>query len=48
MDNLLLFTPTKESHFAKLEDLLKGSVQKWVDNLSKEMPTVQNRVAVCG
>ena len=23
MDDLLLFTPTKESHFAKLEDLLK-------------------------
>ena len=24
MDNLLLFTPTKSSHFAKLEDLLKA------------------------
>ena len=24
MDNLLLFTPTKTSHFAKLEDLLKA------------------------
>ena len=24
MDNLLLFTPTKKSHFAKLEDLLKA------------------------
>ena len=24
MDDLLLFTPTKESHFAKLEDLLKA------------------------
>ena len=25
MDNLLLFTPTKISHMAKLEDLLKVS-----------------------
>ena len=24
MDNLLLFTPTKQSHFDKLEDLLKA------------------------
>ena len=24
MDNLLLFTPTKSSHFDKLEDLLKA------------------------
>ena len=24
MDNLLLFTPTKSSHFEKLEDLLKA------------------------
>ena len=24
MDDLLLFTPTKESHFAELEDLLKA------------------------
>ena len=24
MDYLLLFTPTKESHFAKLEDLLRA------------------------
>ena len=24
MDDLLLFTPTKKSHIAKLEDLLKG------------------------
>ena len=24
MDDLLLFTPRKESHFAKLEDLLKA------------------------
>ena len=24
MDDLLLFTPTKKSHFAKLEDLLKA------------------------
>ena len=28
MDDLLLFTPTKKSHIAKLEDLLKALLQK--------------------
>ena len=27
MDNLLLFTPLKNSHIAKLEDLLKGLIK---------------------
>ena len=40
MDDLLLFTPTKESHFAKFEDLLKALCKKWVENISKEMSTV--------
>ena len=30
MDDLLLFTPTKESHFAKLEDLVKSFMQKQI------------------
>ena len=48
MDGLLLFMPTKKSHFAKLEDLLKSFMQKLVENFSKEMPAVQDRVAVYG
>ena len=47
MDDLL-FTPIKKSHFVKLEDLLKGFVQEWVENFSKEMPAVQDRVTVYG
>ena len=30
MDNLLLFTPTKKSHIAKLEDLLQALLKKWI------------------
>ena len=47
MDDLLLFTPTKESHFAKLEDLLKA-LCKWIENFFKEMPVVQDIVAIYG
>ena len=40
MDDLLLFTPTKVSHFAKLEDLLKALCKKLVENISKKMSTI--------
>ena len=30
MDDLLLFMPTKESHFAKLEDLLRALCKNWL------------------
>ena len=29
MDNLLLFTPTKKAHMAKLEDLIKSFIKEW-------------------
>ena len=29
MDDSLLFTPSKKSHIAKLEDLLKVLLKKW-------------------
>ena len=29
MDNLLLFTPSKKVHMAKLEHLLKALLKKW-------------------
>ena len=38
MDDLLLSTQMKSSHFDKLEDLLK--VQKWIENFSKEMSII--------
>ena len=36
----LLFTLTKKSQMAKLEDLIKGIVEEWVKDFSKEMPIV--------
>ena len=44
MDDLFLFTPTKTSHFAKLEDLLKALCKKWTENIPKEVPTFQNKL----
>ena len=40
MDDLLLFTSIKSSHFEKLEDLLKSLLQKWSEDFSKEMPVI--------
>ena len=40
MDNLLLFTLTKSSHFKKLEDLLKALCKNVSEDFSKEMPTI--------
>ena len=41
MDDLLLFTPNKQSHFEKLEDLLKALCKHGL-KISPKMPTVQN------
>ena len=40
MDDLLLFTPTKQSHFDKLEDLLKALCR--IENFPKEMSVIQD------
>ena len=37
MDDLLLFTPSKSSHIAKLR-FAKGIIEKWTENIPKEMP----------
>ena len=42
MDDLLLFTLTKLSHFEKLEDLIESFAQEWFEDFSKQMPTMQN------
>ena len=41
MDDLLLFTPSKESHMSKLEDLLR-------ENITKEMSIVENQSTLHG
>ena len=43
MDDLLLFTPSKSSHTDKLEDFVKGIVEKWIKNLPKEVTIFQNQ-----
>ena len=40
LDDLLLFTPSKSSHIAKLEDLLKALLKKWSEDIPKEMPII--------
>ena len=37
MDDLLLFTPTKKSHIAKLLRFVKGITLKWTRDITKEM-----------
>ena len=48
MDDLLLFTPSKKAHIAKLEDLLKAFEKEWIENISKEMSIIQDRTPVYG
>ena len=42
MDDLLLFMPTKQSHFDKLKDLLKTLCKNGLKNFPEEMSVVQN------
>ena len=36
MNNLLLFTPMKKSHIAKLEDILKALLKNWLKISTKK------------
>ena len=42
MDDLLLFTSSKDSHMDKLEDLLKALLKNGLKISPKEVPIVQN------
>ena len=46
MDDLLLFTPTKESHFAKLEDLLKALCKNGLKISPKKCNTMGNTIFI--
>ena len=48
MDDLLLFTPSKESHINKLEDLLKALLKNGLKNITKEMPVIQDQPTIHG
>ena len=46
MDDLLLFTPSKELHFHKLEDLLKVLCKNGIEDIPKEMSIILDRITV--
>ena len=48
MDDLLLFTPSKESYMNKLEHLLKALLKKWTKDITKEMSIVQDQPTING
>ena len=47
MDDLLLFTPSKKAHMAKLEDLLKALLKNGL-KISPKMSVIQNRTTIHG
>ena len=48
MDDLLLFTPSRESHMPKLEDLLKTLLKNGLKISPMKLLTIKNRIAVHG
>ena len=48
MDDLILFTPSKESCMNKLEDILNALLKKWIKSVAQEMSIVQNQLTVLG
>ena len=48
LEDLLLFTPSKTTHLAKLEDLLKALCKNGLKNSPKEVSTFQDRTTVYG
>ena len=40
MDDLLLFTPSKNPHITKLENLLKVTTKEWLEDIPKEMSVI--------
>ena len=48
MDDLLLFTPSKDSHMNKLEDLLKALLKNGLKNITKEMSIIQDQHTIMG
>ena len=48
MDDLLLFTPSKKAHMAKLEDLLKALLKNGFKILPEKVSVIQNRTTIHG
>ena len=48
MDDLILFTPSKESHMNKLEDILNALLKNGLKSVAQEVSIVQNQLTVHG
>ena len=48
MDDLLLFTPFKNSHMNKIGRLIKSFVKEWTEDITKEMSMVQDKPTIHG
>ena len=48
MNALLLFTLSKSSHIAKLEDILKALLKNGLENIPKEMSVIWDKFAIYG
>ena len=48
MDNLLLLTPTKKSHKAKIRRFIESLTQKWTKDFAEEMSIVEKRIKIYG
>ena len=47
IDDLIVFTPSKESHMNKLEDT-KCYIEKWTKSVTQEVSIIQNQLTVHG
>ena len=48
MDDLILFTPSKESHMNKLERYIECFIKEWTKNITYEMSSIQDQLKVYG
>ena len=48
MDDLLLFTPSKNSHMNKFGRLTKILIEEWTKNITKGMPIIQDKPTIHG
>ena len=45
MDDLILFTPSKESHINKY---IEHFIKEWIEDITQEMPIIQDQLAIYG
>ena len=48
MDNLILFTPSKDSHTNKLKDILNALLKNGTEDITQEVPIIQNQLTIHG